>query len=184
MNIFVLSEDPVAAARMQCDKHVVKMTTETAQLLSTAHRVLDGSVTVYTKNGRHRIHWKMHDIEKESRLYRATHVKHPCTIWTASNSANYQWLYRHFIALCNEYTRRYEKIHRCETLLADMLRDVPQNIKVSRMMTPFVKAMKSAPPEVQNNPDPIEAYRQFYKTKPFRMTWKNAEKPIWYDVSI
>ena len=42
MNIFVLDNDPDTAARMMCDKHVVKMIVESAQMLSTAHRVLDG----------------------------------------------------------------------------------------------------------------------------------------------
>jgi hypothetical protein len=36
MNIFVLSRCPRAAARLHCDKHVVKMILETAQLLYTA----------------------------------------------------------------------------------------------------------------------------------------------------
>lgn len=43
MNIFYLDEDPNLAAQYQYDKHVIKMILETAQLLSTAHRVLDGS---------------------------------------------------------------------------------------------------------------------------------------------
>ena len=42
MNIFYLSEDPVQCAKWHCDKHVTKMIIEYAQLLSTAHRVLDG----------------------------------------------------------------------------------------------------------------------------------------------
>ena len=42
MNIFILDEDPVVAAQLQCDKHVVKMIVECAQMLSTAHRMLDG----------------------------------------------------------------------------------------------------------------------------------------------
>ena len=42
MNIFVLDRDPYKAAEMMCDKHVVKMILESAQMLSTAHRVLDG----------------------------------------------------------------------------------------------------------------------------------------------
>ena len=42
MNIFYLDRDPVIAAQMMCDKHVVKMILESAQMLSTAHRVLDG----------------------------------------------------------------------------------------------------------------------------------------------
>ena len=42
MNIFVLDMNPVTAAQMQCDKHVVKMIVESAQMLSTAHRMIDG----------------------------------------------------------------------------------------------------------------------------------------------
>ena len=38
MNIFFLDKDPKIAAQMQCDKHVVKMILETAQMLSTAAR--------------------------------------------------------------------------------------------------------------------------------------------------
>jgi hypothetical protein len=46
MNIFVLSDDPVQAAQDQCDKHVVKMIVESAQMLSTVHRMLDGTITM------------------------------------------------------------------------------------------------------------------------------------------
>ena len=42
MNIFYLSHDVDECARFHVDKHVVKMILESAQLLSTAHRVLDG----------------------------------------------------------------------------------------------------------------------------------------------
>ena len=39
MNIFVLDESPVTSAQMQCDKHIVKMPLETAQMLcSVWHR--------------------------------------------------------------------------------------------------------------------------------------------------
>ena len=40
MNIFYLHDDPVNLQKMHCDKHVVKMIIEYAQLLSTAHRML------------------------------------------------------------------------------------------------------------------------------------------------
>jgi len=33
MNIFVLDESPITSAEMMCDKHVVKMPVETAQML-------------------------------------------------------------------------------------------------------------------------------------------------------
>lgn len=49
MNIFFLSDDPFVAARMHCDKHLVKMIVETAQLLSTAHRLLSGMQITVTR---------------------------------------------------------------------------------------------------------------------------------------
>ena len=45
MNIFVLDDNPITAAKQHCDKHVVKMIIESAQMLSTAHRMLDGKET-------------------------------------------------------------------------------------------------------------------------------------------
>ena len=42
MNIFYLDKEVVPCAQMHLDKHCVKMILEYAQLLSTAHRVLDG----------------------------------------------------------------------------------------------------------------------------------------------
>ena len=47
MNIFYLSRDPHEAARLQCDRHVVKMILETGQLLSTAHVEIDGVQVAY-----------------------------------------------------------------------------------------------------------------------------------------
>ena len=46
MNIFYLHKNPVTAAEMSCDKHVVKMILESAQLLSTCHRVQDATNTM------------------------------------------------------------------------------------------------------------------------------------------
>lgn len=44
MNVFFLASTPDEAALYHCDKHVVKMVLESAQLLSTAHRLLDGEL--------------------------------------------------------------------------------------------------------------------------------------------
>ena len=43
MNIFYVDKDPIVAAKMLIDKHVVKMIVESAQMLSTAHRMIDGT---------------------------------------------------------------------------------------------------------------------------------------------
>ena len=53
MNIFYLDKDPIEAAKQSCDKHVVKMIVESAQMLSTAHRMIDGKEYIdKTKAGR------------------------------------------------------------------------------------------------------------------------------------
>ena len=59
MNIFILDEDPVQAAQLQCDKHVVKMIVESAQMLSTAHRMLDGCLLYTSPSPRDRTRSRM-----------------------------------------------------------------------------------------------------------------------------
>ena len=75
MNIFVLDKDPVVAAQMQCDKHVVKMIVESAQMLSTAHRILDGEF-YYDRNanGRKVQRWRHPIPHMELHLYKAVHL--------------------------------------------------------------------------------------------------------------
>ena len=109
MNIFCLHEDPKIAAQMSCDKHVVKMILESAQLLSTCHRVQDG--TEYydkTKNGRKIKRWLHPNSNYEKLLYKAGWIRHPSTEWLFESAYNYLWLYKHFIALNEEFKRRYK----------------------------------------------------------------------------
>ena len=102
MNIFYLDRDPVKAAQMSCDKHVVKMILESAQMLCTAKRVLDGiEWTDYTKNGRKIRRWRLENPNEEAIIYKAGWLKHPSTQWVMASSYNYMWLYRHMMALNN-----------------------------------------------------------------------------------
>ena len=62
MNIFYLHNDPRTCAEMHLDKHVVKMILEYAQLLSTAHRVINGTVVVgLSKTGRKQTRYVLPD---------------------------------------------------------------------------------------------------------------------------
>ena len=63
MNIFVTDPDPVISAQTLCDKHVVKMVLESAQMLSTAWRDFS---TKYSD---------------DNELYKTAHLNHPCSIW-------------------------------------------------------------------------------------------------------
>lgn len=157
MNIFVFSLDPQQAARMHCDKHCIKMILEYAQLLSTAHRVLDSSLS--------------------EKVYKATHVNHPCSVWVRSSSDNYEWLYELFVALCGQYAHRYNKTHLTETKLKSILRVLPENIPIDRT-TPFVQAM----PEQYKNYDPIQAYRNYFNGEKQKIAqWTNVPVPCWFN---
>jgi hypothetical protein len=137
MNIFFLDFDPDNAAKFHCDKHVVKMILESAQLLYSAHHMIDNTIL-------------------PNDAYRKTHVNHPCSIWVRESSYNYQWLCRLGLALCQEYTYRYGKIHKTQRhleWLSQHVPDIPDN-----GMTMIRQAM----PDEYKVPHPIQAYRKYY----------------------
>jgi hypothetical protein len=184
MNLFVLDENPWIAAQQQCDKHVVKMIVESAQMLSTVHRVLDGQLTSSrSKSGKTNVrYWKLQD-SREDCLYKAVHVNHPCTIWTRESVANYNWHYTHFVALCMEYTYRYGKIHKTQNVLKDALKSPPANIP-NGDLTPFKLAMKANPECIDTN-NIVNSYRKFYQTKQkrFSMNWTKRPIPNWFNIT-
>jgi len=157
MNIFYLDTSAEIAARMQHNRHVVKMIVETAQLLCTAHRVIDGELKTVTVNGKEKSKWIHPDLEYHNALYRATHINHPSAIWARQSSANYNWLYRHFLALMTEYTYRYGKNHKCEYLIP-YLANHPEDISLNIFTVP----PQCMPDDVKDEHDTVKAYRNYY----------------------
>ena len=160
MNIFYLSRDPHEAARRQCDRHVVKMILETAQLLSTAHNELDG----------------------EQVAYKSTHKNHPSAVWARSSSQHYNWLYSLFRELGREYTHRYGKDHSTIELLKDLLSHPPVNLKDNGWQEP--------PPAMSHYPqcivpgDSIQSYKNYYnEAKAYFAKWTNRQQPEWFEGS-
>ena len=105
---------------------------------------------------------------------------HPCTEWTFESDTNYKWHYTHFIALCDEYTYRYGKVHASDTKLRKVLKAIPTNI-VRKSKTEFRLAMGSNP-ECMHPGDAVRSYREFYMTKQsrFKMTWTGRSIPKWF----
>lgn len=176
MNIFYIDENPVQAAQWMVDKHVVKMILESAQLLSTAHRVLDGlEVEGKTATGRKVRRWIFND-SRENVIYLATHINHPSAVWCRQSVENYNWLVDHFFALMQEYTYRYNKTHKCYGELSYMLQSPPHNLK-EWDWTPMPSAMAD---EYKISEDPLTNYRNYYKIGKSTMhKWTNREKPEW-----
>ena len=180
MNIFAVHNDPIIAAQSLVDKHIVKMVLESCQLLSTAHRILDGTEYIdKTKTGRNVKRWRLPD-ERETVLYSATHINHPSAVWCRATNNNYNWLYCHFVALLHEYTYRYGKIHKCEDMVVALMQP-PKNIPVGNL-TPVTPAM---PDEYKVTGDSVASYRNYYRVAKARMhKWTNRETPEWINENV
>lgn len=161
MNIFFLHSNVYECARAHCDKHVVKMILETAQLLSTAHHVLDG------------------DQAMEG-IYKSTHANHPCAIWVRESDMNYHWAFALLGALCREYTHRYGKRHKVEDLLIK-LSCTPKNIQHEAFSAP----PQCMPDEYKTSGNRflsvVEAYRNYYiGAKAPIAKWTRRNPPAWW----
>lgn len=179
MNIFYLHNDPKICAEMHNNSHCVKMILETAQLLSTAHRLLDGQETsVITDKGKKAKRWILSDDRNEI-LYSATHMNHPSAVWCRQNTANYVWLSSLLIELCVEYTHRYGKVHKCQQSgLVEALQTPPKNIPIGI----FTEPTPAMPDIYKVVNDSITSYRNYYNgAKTHLAKWKNRSIPEWYE---
>jgi len=165
MNIFALDTTPETCAVYHNDRHVIKMILEYSQLLSTAHRVLDGENNVLPD-------------QRNNILYKAAFKNHPCAIWVREASANYAWLHNLLVCTAREYAYRYHRTHACvEKGIVDALRYLPTNIPPSPEMT----KMRLAMPDEYKSDDPIESYRRYYLgAKRHLAKWKYREVPPWW----
>lgn len=134
MNIFVLHNNPSTCAKYHGDRHVIKMILESAQMLCTAHWVSGGSAP-----------------------YKKTHYNHPCNVWVRDSISNYRWLCKLAKQLCKEYTFRYGKIHKTESII-DWLNSHEPKLP-DKKRTKFALAM----PDEYKTGDVISSYRGYYR---------------------
>ena len=141
MNIFVLSETPKIAAEYHCDKHVIKMILESAQMLSTA----------FSNNEEYE------NLIKNKKIYRKTHFNHPCAKWARECIENWNWLRDLSYWLNEEKKYRYNSgDHKSWIMIKNM--SAP-NLKENASTTPFQCCM---PDYCKTSQDPIENYRNYY----------------------
>ena len=137
MNIFYLHKDPEKAAEYQYNKHVVKMILESAQILCTVHHKYMGDDA---------------DVP-----YKATHRNHPSTLWAGETANNYAWLYDHFVALSNEYKKRYGKEHLSYTKCKNKVNFLPGG-----MLEVGMTDMPQCMPDEYKDECSVQAYWNYY----------------------
>ena len=154
MNIFVVDNDPEIAALQLCDKHVVKMILESAQMLCSA-------------------------FENGEAPYKRSFYNHPCTKWARESQANYESLLTHAYELCEEYFNRYGKIHKSLDAI-DWCDNNYHKLNLPNVgLTTFAQAM----PDEYKNDNAVKAYRDYYNgEKSYFAKWTNQLVPDWFGV--
>ena len=164
MNIFILSEDAEECAKMMCDKHVVKMPTESLQMLST---IAD-------------------HLGYKNVPFKPVMLNHPCTIWARESRQNFSFLLTHTAALCAEYTVRYEKKHKVQTLLLQhndlwdtILKDLP-DIGLTTFAVAISEDMNCRKIENFNDLSAVEKYRHYYLEDKWKLGQWKTSPPFWW----
>jgi hypothetical protein len=144
-----LDRDLELCAQYHIDKHCNKLILECAQCLCTAHWETGGTAP-----------------------YRKTHINHPTSVWCRTSLPNYRWAVQYGFELCKEFEYRFKKTHKTKNVL-NWLRDNEPNIP-DIGFTNFYQAM----PDKYRKPDPIEAYRLYYRSD--KKTDKNGKNMLVY----
>ena len=110
-------------------------------------------------------------------IYRPTHLNHPCTLWAAKSMRNFDWLLDLGLALCREYTYRYRRAHKCQSIIESFANNIARTQMPDIGLTPFAKCM----PDQYKVNDAVESYRNYYRGDKTRMAkWTGRPVPEWY----
>lgn len=187
MNIFALSRNPVEAAQQMIDKHIIKMPTETCQMLHT-------NILYMQYVQEHGKEPQLKDLKAfhkatESNLMKPAMLNHPSTVWARQSYANWNWLYEHGLALCDEYTYRYEKTHGTLQRILDCIPyfDLLPNHPFPMMrLQPVTIAMDEQyripnQMEIPNWDNVVASYRNYYLEGKWRIAeWSKNRRPEWF----
>lgn len=168
MNIFVVHHDPLQAAQDLPDKLVIKMPTESLQMLTPF---------IYNTFGL--------QIPKKVGGFYSTKgfANHPCSKWLYESHSNVMWLLIHAWTMCKEYTLRYEKTHGV-LLPLETIASILNDRKINDILfphenhTPFVQAM---PAQCKNPDSAVLAYRGYLMDCKGYCEWKHTNPPLWWD---
>lgn len=167
MNIFYVDSNPTVAAQSLCNRHVVKMISESANILL----------------------WKCKKegyelpLSKSGTPVKLSHENHPATKWALESWGNYKWLYEHLFAMLFEYYTRYKQKHFCETYM-NYLYDIRNRLDFDKEEQTHFKGCFGNLNEQCGNKDmsTVDGYRLYYwLDKSSFARWPSVDKiPVWW----
>lgn len=185
MNIFILDENIEKSAQAHCDRHIVKMPLEMAQMLSTNLYILNG-ITSKAQSFREESRVKQifqgfpkkpSTSERFRDYYMMYNPNHPCTIWLRQSLENTKYGIELFTALLDEYTYRYNKTGILYKVCQWMKDNYAFDLLPEIGLTPFAQAL----PEDLKSENAVEAYRKYYiRDKSHLAKWSKRGIPEWW----
>jgi len=161
MNLFILDWMPTTAAIYNCDRHVVKIILEAVEMMAYAYSPGKFILPGYKRSNRH--------------------FNHPMSQWVRMSRQNFDWTYQHAIALCQEYTFRYEKVHSYEKHIHWIGRNMPIDNLSNLGQTDWPRCFGPWRDTVGVSNNAIQDYRRYYMVAKRRfLTWKKRPIPDWY----
>lgn len=162
MNIFVLDTRPEIAAQYLCDAHIKKMCVESAQMLCNNFTEAQLWLAPRTMFNTFRKH---------------SHMNHPCSIWARQSIENFQWLYIHGIAICDEHKKRFPND---KALTRKVLNWCCENVNLCQFSKSGLTEFPFCLPDKYKTDNVVESYRNFYIEDKKFATWKLGNIPFWY----
>lgn len=160
MNLFILDLMPVTAATYYCDRHVVKIILEAVEMMGFA----------YDQGEFKPLPWLKH----------ARHYNHPMSVWVRSSLQNFDWTYQHAVALCCEYTYRYDKVHSYLQHIDWIGANLPLSNLSDMGRTDWPRCFGPWKEKVGITDDIVQDYRRYYMLAKRFATWKKRNIPYWF----
>jgi len=161
MNIFSFHKDLCLNAADHPDSYVVKLPLEAAQIASTGLRLMQQSAPSY--------------------LYKPTHTGHPLSLWAADSLDNIIAVCQYGLAVADEYSYRYGKIHKSSAVMGKIICQFapPDYISID------LEGRLLDSPACTNgivDSDRISSYRQYFVKQKYgkiKCSWKHRKEPPW-----
>lgn len=151
---------PNQAAMYNCDRHVVKIILEVVEMMGYVY-----------DSGKFILPW----VNKKN-----PHFSHPMSKWLRYSKQNFDWAYNHAVALCEEYTYRYDKIHSYQKHIEWIGMNMPIDNLPDLGRTDWPRCFGTWKDKIEITDNAVQDYRQYYMLAKRFATWKKRPIPEWF----
>lgn len=175
MNIFWLDVNLELSAQYHIDRHITKIPTEVAQVLCDTYHFNQSTFPNWNEF-----------VTYRNEPYRKTNINHTIQKWARLSLLTFNAACDYGLALCKEYTYRYNKEHAAKQVINYCIQN-KNSLKFDEIINLPLSEPPQCMPDQYKNSNLITAYRNYYincKTKDKAgnnmAKWTKREIPSWF----